>query len=195
MIVLIRILAIAALLALIVAVVVFVLGNVFTESRADRARREGRLRDALRLYADDDNRKAIVDTLESALPDWPIRALLIVAANELAALKAGATAAEGAGVPDSITNWVAEEAQNAGEALWRTADRIAAVGAQEVDYDTLMPELAREEDEIERLIHTIREARTGLAQLTLAGSRDAEIEVAERRLRALGDTSRELLES
>lgn len=194
MILLIRILAIAAVLALIVAVVVYLLGNVFTESRADRARREGRLRDALRLYAEASERQAIVDILQSALPDWPIRGLLIVAANELIALQAAAAAAESAGVPDSITTWMSEETQNAGEALWHTADRIAAVGAQQVDYETLVPELAREEDEIERLTQTIREARTGLAQLTLAGSRDAEIEVAERRLRALGETSRELLE-
>jgi len=140
----------------------------------------------------------LLQALDQTLPEWPVASTLIQVARELLELEHSVTLARAAGAPEAVTSRLTQEAQAVAEPLWRLADRIAAAAAQRVDSPRLQEELAREDQKLARLLPAIREARTGLAELTLAdfgsadfGGRDA-FRRAEGRFQALAATAREL---
>jgi hypothetical protein len=155
----------------------------------------GRLGESLRRDAVAGRGDALLRRLELALPDWPVTATLIEVARELLELERNVATARGAGVPDAVSDRLADEAQTAGEALWRRADRLCAVGTYRIETPSLMEALEREDDQLVQLRAAIREARTGLAELTLAGGWDSgALGKAERRFRALAAAAREVQE-
>ena len=155
----------------------------------------GRLGESLRRDAVAGRADALLRRLDLALPDWPVTATLIEVARELLELERNVATARDAGVPDAVTDRLADEAQAAGEALWRRADRICAVAAYRIETPSLLEALERENEQLLQLRGAIREARTGLAELTLAGGWDpGALGKAERRFRALAATARELQE-
>lgn len=131
--------------------------------------------------------------LDQTLPEWPVAATLVEVARELLGLERSVTHARAAGVPDAVTSRLRQEARSAAEGLWGLADRLAAAAEYRVDSPRLQQELAREDQKLTRLLAAIREARTGLAELTLSGTGDRDrLRRAEGRFRALAATAREL---
>jgi hypothetical protein len=137
----------------------------------------------------------LLRTLDRRLPDWPISTTVIEVARELLDLERNVETARRRGVPDGVTDRLAGEARSAAAALWDLADRLAAAASFGVASDRLDGRLAEEERQLTDLSAAIQDARTGLAELTLAGTagRD-DLDRAERRFRALARTADELQE-
>jgi hypothetical protein len=105
-------------------------GNWFSaEARAERAERAGHIGEALQRYAEQGNGARLQQCLSRVLPNWPVRTSLLRASSELVELGKSIPIARTNGVPETMTDWLAQEAQTAAEALWASADRIAAVAA------------------------------------------------------------------
>lgn len=69
---------------------------------------------------------------KKALPDWEVVATLVEAANELWTLRRNALHAQASGVSADLMRELMQGVGDALEVLWRRADRIAAVAAQDV---------------------------------------------------------------
>ncbi|MFN8532001.1 MAG: hypothetical protein U0556_00450 [Dehalococcoidia bacterium] len=151
--------------------------------------RPGRVSEVMRDYYGVANRRAHLRVLRRSLPKWPISQTLLEACGELADLRGGSAAALGAGVPRGIVEPIEIEAAEATEAVWRIADRVTAAAAQRVEYRLLAPGLDPEIETLTALIRAARQAREGLAQLTLSQRSTREIERAERHLRALDEAT------
>ncbi|MGH2589081.1 MAG: hypothetical protein ACRDJE_29510 [Dehalococcoidia bacterium] len=80
-----------------------------------------------------------------------------------------------AGVSAALTASIAQETAAATEQLWRRADRIALVAAQQADPVTVAPALAEEAEQLARLAEAAARARDGLALATVRGGA-AELE-------------------
>src|SRR5207249_5545640 len=93
---------------------------------------------------------------------------LVDAAEELFKLEESAPSAHAAGVPEATTSALVQEARSAAEAVWRCAERVEAVAAQEFMSERVEQALQREAEKLERLIQATRQAREGLAELTLS---------------------------
>jgi uncharacterized membrane protein YkvA (DUF1232 family) len=135
----------------------------------------------------------LLRTLDRRLPPWPIGTALIDVARELVELDRNLAAARVRGVPEAVTTRLAGESARAAGALWDLADRLVVTASFGVEMDGLQARLANEQDRLVELRGAMREARTGLAELTLAGAvgRDS-LDRAERRFRALARTADEL---
>jgi len=129
--------------------------------------------------------------LRSSLPNWPIRVVYIRAAHELLDLREGATTAQQVGVPPGVTNHLVQEVDSAARVLGQSADRVAAVGAQGVEFDGMQQALDREAGRLERLTAAVQRAREALAELTLSGNTNGALEVAESVLCWLGQVAHE----
>lgn len=153
----------------------------------------GRLAVALRRDAAAGRHEAVLRRLDRELPDWPVSATLVEVARELLELERNVETARAAGVPNAVTDRLTEEALAASEALWRRADRLAAVAAYRIESPSLQEALDREDEHLARLRASLREARAGLAELTLSEGRSEEaFRRAEGRFRALAATARDL---
>lgn len=153
----------------------------------------GQLGQALHRYERAGRHYDLLLVLDQTLPEWPVAATLVETARELLELERSVGIARTSGVPDAVTSRLTQEARAAAEGLWSLADRLAAAAEYRLDSPRLQQELAREEQKLAQLLPAVREARTGLAELTLSGfgGRD-ELRRAEGRFRALAATAREL---
>lgn len=149
----------------------------------------------LRHYERAGRHDELLRFLDQTLPEWPVASTLVQVARELLELERGVAIARAAGAPEAVTSRLTREAQAVAEPLWRLADRITAAAAYRVDSPRLRQELEQENEKLARLLPAIRDARAGLAELTLSGfgGRD-EFRRAEGRFRALAATARELQE-
>jgi len=158
----------------------------------------GRLGQTLRRYEQTGQHHRLLQVLDQTLPEWPVASTLVQVARELLELERSVALARDAGAPEAVTSRLTQEAQAVSGPLWRLADRLAAAAAQRMDSPRLREELAREEGKLARLLPAIREARTGLAELTLADFGGSDVDGrdafrrAEGRFRALAATAREL---
>jgi hypothetical protein len=116
-------------------------------------------------------------------------------AIELGALQRNLAVARVSGIPQAVTERLGREVQAATMALAARADRLAATAAFGIDSPLLRDGLDREDRELRRMIPAIREARAGLAELTLAGADGADAcRRAENQFRTLAAVTRELLD-
>lgn len=127
------------------------------------------------------------------LPNWPVVASLRQAAEEVGALEIGCLSAGRAGVPQATTSRLLEEAQEAAGALWRMTDRLAAVRAQRIESPRIHQGLALQKQRLDRLIAATRQARESLAEWTLNGWDNEDLERAEMRLKSLAAAAQEVL--
>ncbi len=155
--------------------------------------RPGQISEGFRFYYGTMHRRSLERTLRRVLPKWPVSAKLVAAAGELADLRAGLNAAAGAGVTRGILLPIEEETEIATAAIWRIADRVSAAAAHNVSYQLLAPGLEPEIEQLTNLVLAVRQAREGLAQLTLAHEESRELVVAERHFRALGEATTAVL--
>jgi hypothetical protein len=153
------------------------------------------LRASLRREAAAGRPEAIVRHLRRFAPDWPAVTTLDDVAAELGALQRNLAVARTSGVPRPVTERLDREVRAATLALAARADRLAATAAFGIDSPLLREGLGREERELRRMVPAIREARAGLAELTLAGADGTDAcRHAESQFRTLAAVTRELLD-
>lgn len=158
----------------------------YLSERAERAKRKGELRKALSLFARAGDTANVRTTLLT-LPDLPVQALLIEAAEHLLELQSSAVLAQKTGVSNILTKEFTQQAQVALDALWGRVERIVSVTNQKVDSGIVKQLLKEEEQILQRLIQSAKKNREALAALTLSHDSREAIEDAERHLRAFGD--------
>lgn len=133
--------------------------------------------------------------LDRSLPAWPISGSLIEVAREIVELERNVATARQSSVPAAVTNRLGDESRAAAAALWDLADRVTSAAAYGIESDRMTERLDLENAKLVELRAAIRDARTGLAELTLSGGgRTGEVDRAERRFRALAQTAAELQE-
>jgi hypothetical protein len=135
-------------------------------SQADPARKVGQLGEALRLHTLAGRDEQAIECLYD-LPDWPVRTSLVNTASELLQLKKSTVIALNAGAPRPIALELAQQADSAAGALWRIADRLAAVAAQEVEYSSIASGLKKVDATITQLAQETAKTRKSLAVITL----------------------------
>lgn len=148
--------------------------------RLNTLHKAGRSTDVLRL-------------LDQTLPEWVVSASLIETARELGGLEEGIARARGNGVSEEVTGRLALQAETVSTDLWSLAERIAA--ADRIGSSGPREALQQHDEALVRLLGGIREAREGLAELSLsdlAGWED--LRSAGGRFRSLAATARELHE-
>ena len=151
------------------------------------------VRAALRREAAAGRPEVLARRLRRFAPDWPAVATLADVAAELGALQRNLAVARASGIPQAMTVRLDREVRAATMALAARADRLAATAAFGIDSPLLREGLAREDRELRRMVPAIREARAGLAELTLAGVDGAEAcRRAEGQFRMLAAVTREL---
>lgn len=151
-------------------------------ARLDELDRAGRYPELLRL-------------LDRSMPPWPVGASLIEVAREVVELERNVATARTSTVPQAVTTRLAEEARTAAGALWDLADRVVTAASYGIETERMADHLDRENAKLVELRAAIRDARTGLAELTLSGGgRSTDVDRAQRRFRALAATAAELQE-
>jgi hypothetical protein len=130
--------------------------------------------------------------LDKTLPEWTVSSSLIEVARAVSVLEREIAAHRGSEVSELVSSRLSEQAQTVADGLWSLADRI--VVADRTGSRLLRDRLAREDEVLLRLLPAMQEARAGLAELVLAGNGGGQLGRAERRLRALAATARELEE-
>lgn len=130
--------------------------------------------------------------LDQTLPEWTVSSSLIEVARAVSQLEREIAAHRGSDVSEVVSSRLSEQAQTVADGLWSLADRIAV--ADRAGSRLLRDRLAREDEVLLRLLPAMREARTALAELVLAGSGGDQLRRAEGRFRALAATAHELKE-
>ncbi len=153
------------------------------------------LRTVLRREATAGRPESLARHLRRFAPNWPAVVTLSDVASELGALQRNLAVARESGIPRAVTERLGREVQAATMALAARADRLAATAAFGIDSPLLREGLDREDRELRRMVPAIREARAGLAELTLAGADGADAcRRAENQFRTLAAVTRELLD-
>ena len=133
--------------------------------------------------------------LDRRMPPWPVGGSLIEVAREIVELERNVATARTSSVPEAVTSRLEAESRTAAGALWDLADRVVAAASYGIETERMSDHLERENAKLVELRAAIREARTGLAELTLSGGgRSGDVDRAERRFRALAATAAELQE-
>jgi hypothetical protein len=152
-----------------------------------------RLRDRLDALHKAGQWPELLRLLDRTMPEWIVAGSLIETARELSALETGIARARSMGVTDEVTGRLTQQVQTVSTDLWSLADRIAA--ADQIGSAAPREALERQDEALVRLRGGIREAREGLAQLSLTGVAGAEgLRASEGRFRSLAATARELHE-
>jgi hypothetical protein len=150
---------------------------------------------ALSLYYKSADKARINETLYTHLPSWPLRSMITQCFTELLELKRSSRIARSAGVPSSITDPIASEADAVAAALCFRAHRLGAAGRQNVPTDRLQRALKRQENTLGQILETVKQLRQYLAEATLGGTRrDLQREDEENLLRDLHSHARVLEE-
>ncbi len=141
------------------------------------------------------NYPELLRLLDGQMPPWPVGASLIEVAREIVELERNVATARRSSVPEAVTSRLAAESRTAAAALWDLADRVVTAASYGIETERMADHLDRENTKLVELRAAIREARTGLAELTLSGDgRSGDVDRAERRFRALAATAAELQE-
>ena len=126
-----------------------------------------RLRDRLDALHKAGEWPELLRLLDRTMPEWIVAGSLIETARELSALDTGITRARGMGVTEEVTGRLTQQVATVSADLWALADRIAA--ADQIGSAAPREALERQDEPLVRLRGGIREAREGLAQLSLTG--------------------------
>jgi uncharacterized membrane protein YkvA (DUF1232 family) len=141
------------------------------------------------------NYPELLRLLDRRMPPWPVGASLIEVAREIVELERNVATARTSSVPEAVTSRLAAESRTAAGALWDLADRVVTAASYGIETERMTDHLDCENAKLLELRAAIREARTGLAELTLSGGgRSGDVDRAERRFRALAATAEELQE-
>jgi hypothetical protein len=158
-----------------------------------RAVEPTRLRDRLATMQQASDWPGLLRLLDRTMPEWIVAGSLIETARELSALETGIERARANGVTEEVTGRLTAQSAAVSADLWSLADRIAA--ADQIGSAAPREALERHDEALARLHAGIREAREGLAELSLTDVGGADgLRRAEGRFRSLAATARELHE-
>ena len=153
-----------------------------------------RFYDALHLLASHNLQNDIERCLREALPQGDVKHLLLAAAEQLLKLKHALPLALQTGVPESVISPLSEETDSALDAVFTSANRFAAVHAQEIDFSKLGATLHSEIDKLQQIVQVSQQTRETLAKWTILGGGEQALSEAEARLRAFEEATRNLME-
>jgi hypothetical protein len=109
-------------------------------------------------------------------------------------MRDGILHAKSAGIPNETVDKFSQELGRASAALWRTINRLSAVGKQNFRSEIVLQRLKIEHDKLEQLAAGVREAHEGLLLLTMSDFGAQDIQTAEYALRGLREMA-EVLDS
>jgi hypothetical protein len=144
--------------------------------------------EALRLLNTSRMDDSVLKLLGSQLPNWPISTEIMRAVKELQTLRSGIDDATRSGV---LTAQAVEFKQNTLRALdqmWHVSRRVAALGAQKVQYNAVESELQPELAQVRKMRETAKQARLSLGQARTGGE-DGSLEEAVAHLRAMSEAA------
>ena len=152
-----------------------------------------RLRDRLATMQQAGDWPGLLRLLDRTMPEWVVAGSLIETARELSALELGVDRARANGVSTEVTGRLTAQIEAVSGDLWSLADRIAT--ADRIGSAAPREALEQHDEALTRLHAGMREAREGLAELSLADVGGADgLRRAEGRFRSLAATARELHE-
>lgn len=128
--------------------------------------------------------------LDRSLPEWPVSSSLIEVARATSALDRDLAAVQGTPVAGVVIDRLADQSRAVSDNLWSLADRL--VVAQQLSRAPSPEQLQQEDAVLLRLLPAIREAQSGLAELTLVDSGADGLRRAEGRFLALAASARDL---
>lgn len=153
-----------------------------------------RFYDALHLLATHNLQNDIDRCLRESLPQGDVKHLLLAASEQLLKLKYALPLALQTGVPESVISPLSQETTNALDAVFTSANRFAAVHAQEIDFSKLGATLHSEIDKLQQIVQVSQQTRETLAKWTILGGGEQALSEAEARLRAFEEATRNLME-
>lgn len=164
-------------------------------SPLNRARDSGSIARMMRVYYQTNRLDDALALIAAALPDpaySELRLRLQEATADLYGLRASIPIAAKRGVPRPILERVARDADLAAAALWEAGENAAATAAQDVHTPAIQAAIEGEQVKLQRLSAAIVDARESLAQMTLTGSTDTGLAMAEQQLRSLAEATRDV---
>lgn len=192
-------LASVSLLFLAVGLIALVVGLWFWRGRASSptpvpavtaSARPATLEDQLRALQAAGRWPELLRLLDQSLPEWPVSSSLIEVARAVSAMERDLAAVRGTAVSGVVTERLGAQAQTVADGLWSLAERLVVAGR--LSLPPPQEQLQREDAVLLRLMPAIREAQSGLVELTLASSSAGDLRRAERRFLSLAATAREL---
>lgn len=130
---------------------------------------------------------------ESIPRSWPILPFLLLANEEMAAMRRTLDAARAVHVPSDIIRSYDANMRHAGRLLNRTGDRVVQVARAGASSPRLEEALARRQRGLERLVDALREARGSLAAVVVTGMEDQrDLDQVARSLQAWSEALREV---
>lgn len=114
-----------------------------------------------------------VDYYTTGIPKtWPIRTTLIVASEELRAMRQALASAHAVRLPDDIIRSYAENMNQAGQLLNRNGDRIVQAARTGPLTPQLEEALTRKQRSLNRLLEALQVSRGSLAAVIVTGLED-----------------------
>lgn len=124
---------------------------------------------------------------------WPIRSFLLVANEELAAMRRTLQSAQAVHLPADIIRSYDGNMRQAGRLLNRNADRVVEAARAGATSPQLEEALIRKQHSLERLVDALQEARGSLAALIVTGLEDQrDLDQVARSLQAWSEALREV---
>ncbi|HEV2128701.1 MAG TPA: hypothetical protein VGR22_08795 [Thermomicrobiales bacterium] len=124
---------------------------------------------------------------------WPIRSFLLVANEELAAMRRTLQSAQAVHLPADIIRSYDGNMRQAGRLLNRNADRVVEAARAGATSPQLEEALIRKQHSLERLVDALQEARGSLAALIVTGLEDQrDLDQVAHSLQAWSEALREV---
>ncbi len=130
---------------------------------------------------------------ENIPSNWPIRSFLLVANEELAAMRRTLQSAQAVRLPADIIRSYDGNMRQAGRLLNRNADRVVEAARAGAASPQLEEALIRKQHSLERLVDALQEARGSLAALIVTGLEDQrDLDQVAHSLQAWSEALREV---
>ena len=180
-----------ALICVALLVVLGLIGILLLQRRSQGGVEPGNMLEALRLLNTSRMDDAVLKLLGSQLPNWPISTEVKRAVKELQLLRSRIDVATRSGVLTTQAVGFKQNTLKALDQMWRLSERVAASGAQKVQYSAVESQLQSDLAQVRRVRETARQARLSLAQAVLTSQDDpgGSLEEALTHLRDLGDAA------
>ncbi len=130
---------------------------------------------------------------ENIPKSWPIRNFLLLANDEMEAMRRTLASAQAVHLPQEIIHSYDTNMRMAGRLLNRNADRIVQVARAGASSQQLEEALTRKQNSLKRLVEAVHEARGSLAALIVTGLEDQrDMDQVARSLQAWSEALREV---
>jgi hypothetical protein len=166
-----------------------------TASRAARAEQEGRIGNALRLYARAGQHNRILECITRVVPSWTVKPMLLTGSKELLELESALVNEPLIGMPDTMKRHLLEHTQSALSILWDSTQRFATAARISVDRGSDPQGIAQQTSRLNQMLEKIRQARRDLADLAITGTGPGELAKLEQSFQVLASAARHTREA